>query len=86
MAGVENDMSQILLQISYVTSHLKRLQQTLHEQQEALQKQNELISHTDVEITRNNARKQTQIDQMNNKINQKLSKMERVRVTVTVHN
>ena len=87
MAGVENDISQTLLQISYVTSRLKRIQQTLDEQQEALQKQNELISHTDVEITRNNAlieRKQTQIDQMNKKINQKLSKMEGVSGTVTV--
>ena len=89
VAGVENDISQTLLQISYVTSRLKRLQQTLDEQQESLQKQNELISHSDVEITRNNAlveRKQTQIDQMNKKINQKLSKMEGVSVTVTVHN
>ena len=87
VAGVENDISQTLLQISYVTSRLKRIQQTLDEQQEALQKQNELISHTDVEITRNNAlieRKQTQIDQMNKKINQKLSKMEGVSGTVTV--
>ena len=86
MAGVENDISQTLLQISYVTSRLKRLQQTLDEQQEALQKQNELISHTDVEITRNNAlveRKQTQIDQMNKKINQKLSKMEGVSGTAS---
>ena len=86
VAGVENDISQTLLQISYVTSRLKRLQQTLDEQQEALQKQNELISHTDVEITRNNAlveRKQTQIDQMNKKINQKLSKMEGVSGTAS---
>ena len=87
MAGVENDISQTLLQISYVTSRLKRLQQTLDEQKESLQKQNELISQTDVEITRNNAlieRKQTQIDQMNKKITQKLSKMEGVSVT-TLH-
>ena len=87
VAGVENDISQTLLQISYVTSRLKRLQQTLDEQKESLQKQNELISQTDVEITRNNAlieRKQTQIDQMNKKITQKLSKMEGVSVT-TLH-
>ena len=87
VAGVENDISQTLLQISYVTSRLKWLQQTLDEQKESLQKQNELISQTDVEITRNNAlieRKQTPIDQMNKKITQKLSKMEGVSVT-TLH-
>jgi len=79
VAGVDNNISQTLLQISYVTSRLKRLQQTLEEQKEALQQQNKLISHSDAEITRHNAlieRKQTQIDQLNKKIDQKLSKME----------
>ena len=87
VAGVDNDISQTLLQISYVTSRLKRLQQTLEEQREALQQQNELISHSDAEITRHNAlieRKQTQIDQLNKKIDQKLSKMEGVSGTAVV--
>ena len=80
---MENDISQALLQISHVTSRLKRLQQTLDEQSMAMQKQNDLISHSESEITRNNAlieRKQTQIDQYNKKVEQKLSKQEGVRI------
>ena len=85
VANVENDITQNLLQISHVTSRLKRLQQTLDEQNAAVQKHNKLISHSEAEITRGNAlveRKQTQIDQMNKKIDQKLSKMEGVRLSV----
>ena len=67
MAGVENEIFQVLLQ------------QSLEEQSAAIQKQNDLISHSEGEITRRNAlieRKQTQIDQFNKKIEQKLSKTE----------
>jgi len=87
VAGVDNNISQTLLQISYVTSRLKRLQQTLEEQKEAFQQQNKLISHSDAEITRHNAlieRKRTQIDQLNKKIDQKLSKIEGVSGTAVV--
>ena len=83
VANVENEGSQTLLQTSQVTSQLKLLQQSLDGQAATMQKQNELISHSEAEITRNNAlieRKQTQIDQLNKKIDQKLNKMEGVRI------
>jgi len=51
------------------------------------QQQNKLISHSGAEITRHNAlieRKQTQIDQLNKKIDQKLSKLELVSGTAVV--
>ena len=87
MANVENEGSQTLLQTSQVTSRLKLLQRGLDEQAAAMQTQHKLTSHSEAEITRNNAlveRKQTQIDQLNKKIDQKLSKMEGVRVRLWV--
>ena len=67
-----------MLQISEVTARLKRLQQSLDEQNAAMQLQNNLISKAEMEITKNNAlveRKQTQVDQLNKKIDQTLSKL-----------
>ncbi len=82
MSGVENETSQLLLQMSRVTSRLKALQQALGEQREALQRQHQLVSHSETEIVRSNAlieRKQTQIDQLSKKVDQRLSTMEGVR-------
>lgn len=78
MADVDNEISRNLLQISEVTSRLKRLQQSLDEQNAAMQQQNNLISRAEIEITKNNAlveRKQTQVDQLNKKIDQTISKL-----------
>lgn len=72
-----------LLQISDVTSRLKRLQQGLDEQNAAMQQQNKLISRSEAEIVKNNAlveRKQTQVDQLNKKIDFATSKLGGVRI------
>lgn len=71
MADTDNEISKTLLQMSEVTSRLKRLQQSLDEQNAAMQQQNKLISTAEMEITKNNVlvqRKQTQVDQLNKKI------------------
>ncbi|KAL5473502.1 hypothetical protein EMCRGX_G027992 [Ephydatia muelleri] len=79
LSVVENESAQTSLQISEVASQLKRLQQGLNDQNEAIQKQNSLITMSEAEIVRNSAlieRKQTQTDQLNKKILLKISKME----------
>lgn len=81
LSVVENESAQTTLQISGVTSQLKRLQQMLDDQNETLQTQNNLITVSETEIVRNSAlieRKQTQTDQLNKKILLKISKMEGV--------
>ena len=78
MVSVENETAATLLQIADVTSRLKRLQQSVDEQNAAMQNYNTLISRAEREITKNNAlveRKQTQIDQLNKKIDQTMSKL-----------
>ena len=83
LSVVENDSAQTALQISGVTSQIKILHQMLDDQNEALQKQNNLITTSEAEIVRNSAlieRKQTQTDQLNKKILLKISKMEGVSI------
>ena len=78
VVSVENETAATLLQIADVTSRLKRLQQSVDEQNAAMQNYNTLISRAEREITKNNAlveRKQTQIDQLNKKIDQTMSKL-----------
>lgn len=85
LSVVENESAQTSLQISEVASQLKRLQQGLNDQNEAIQKQNSLITMSEAEIVRNSAlieRKQTQTDQLNKKILLKISKMEGVSILV----
>jgi predicted nucleic acid-binding Zn-ribbon protein len=75
---VDNETSDTLLQISDVTSRLKRLQQGLDEQNAAVQQHNKLITRAEMEIVKNNAlveRKQTQVDQLNKKIDFATSKL-----------
>lgn len=78
---VENETAKSLLQITSLTSQLKRLQASVDQQHTAMEKQNTFISQSEAEIGRNNAlieRKQTQIDQLNKKISQKMAKMDGV--------
>lgn len=78
---VENETAKSLLQITSLTSQLRRLQATVDQQQTAMDKQNQFISQSEAEIGHNNAlieRKQTQIDQLNKKIAQKMAKMNEV--------
>lgn len=75
---MDNETSDTLLQVSDVTSRLKRLQQNLDEQNTAMQQQNKLISRAEMEIIKKNAlveRKQTQVDQLNKKIDFATSKL-----------
>lgn len=70
-----------------MTSRLKRLQQSLDEQNAAMQQHNVLISRAEMEITKNNAlveRKQTQIDQLNKKIDQVTSRFGGVSITMDI--
>ena len=78
---VENETIKSQLQISSLTSQLKRLQATVQQQQAAMDRQNKFRSQAESEIGHNNAlieRKQTEIDQLNKKIAQKMSKMDGV--------
>ena len=85
IALVDNEISQAALEFSTVLSLLKRLEATMEEGNNAILQQNNDISKSEAEIGRNNAlieRKQTQIDQMNKKIELKLSKVGGVSVTI----
>ena len=78
---VENETTKSQLQISSLASQLKRLQATVQQQQAAMDRQNKFRSQAESEIGHNNAlieRKQTQIDQFNKKIAQKMNKMDGV--------
>ena len=78
MADTDNEISKTLLQMSEATSRLKRLQQSLDEQNAAMQQQNKLISTAEMEITKNNVlvqRKQPQVDQLNKKIDLTTSRL-----------
>lgn len=88
LSVVENESALTTLQISEVTSQLKRLQQVLNDQNEAMQKQNCLITMSEADIVRNSAlieRKQTQTDQLNKKILLKISKMEGVSISYYIY-
>ena len=72
VANVDNEIAQALLQVADVASRLKRTEQTVDEQNGAIQQQNDKIEGVK-SCTRNNAlveRKQMQIDQLSKKIGQ----------------
>lgn len=76
LADIENQISKTALEASDIHAILKHLQSTLDDISQTMQKQNNLITKSEGEISRNNAligRKQTQIDQLNRKIKDKMS-------------
>ncbi|XP_035694889.1 coiled-coil domain-containing protein 40-like [Branchiostoma floridae] len=76
VAKVENEISRDILEISYTTSRIKRLQKTMEELDEEIRMKNDMISKSEGEIIKRNAvieRKQGVIDQYNKRVDQLLT-------------